>query len=37
MKQPKIQLTQYQRFIEGMMHTMIILLVLGLFLKVLIL
>lgn len=37
MQQPRIQLTQYQRFIEGMMHTGIALVVTALFLKVLVL
>ena len=35
MKEPKIQLTPYQRFIEHMMHAFIILVLLAIFLKVL--
>lgn len=37
MKEPKIALTRYQRFIETLMHVGIILTLLGIFLKVLIL
>lgn len=37
MKEPKIQLSRYQRFIERLMHAFIILTLLGIFLKVLIL
>jgi hypothetical protein len=36
MKEPKIELTRYQRFIEIMMHLFIIVVLLGLFLKVLV-
>lgn len=36
MKEPKIELSRYQRFIENMMHAGIILTLLGIFLKVLI-
>ena len=36
MKEPKIELTRYQRLIENMMHTMIIVLLVALFLKVLV-
>ncbi len=36
MKEPKIELTRYQRFIETMMHLFIIVVLLGLFLKVLV-
>jgi|GEM_PF-697303 len=35
MKEPKIELTRYQRFIEMMMHAFIILTLLAIFLKVL--
>ena len=37
MKEPKMELTPYQRRIETMMHAIIILTLLGIFLKVLIL
>jgi hypothetical protein len=37
MKEPKIELTPYQRLIETMMHAFIILVLLGIFLKVLVL
>jgi len=37
MKEPKIELTRYQRFIETLMHIGIVLTLLGIFLKVLIL
>ncbi len=37
MKEPKIELTRYQRFIETMMHLFIIVVLLALFLKVLVL
>ena len=36
MKEPKIELTPYQRFVEAMMHVFIIVVLLGIFLKVLI-
>jgi hypothetical protein len=36
MKEPKIELTRYQRFIETIMHLFIIVVLLGLFLKVLV-
>lgn len=36
MKEPKIELTRYQRFIETMMHAVIVLVLLAIFLKVLI-
>ncbi len=37
MKEPKINLSGYQRFIDGMMHAFIIVVLLGILLKVLIL
>jgi hypothetical protein len=36
MKEPKIELTRYQRIIETMMHAFIILTLLAIFLKVLV-
>ncbi len=36
MKEPKIELTRYQRFIETIMHLFIIMVLVGLFLKVLV-
>ncbi len=36
MKEPKIQLTGYQRFIQALMHLFIILTLLAIFLKVLV-
>jgi hypothetical protein len=36
MKEPKIQLTQYQRVIENMMQIFIVLMLLAIFLKVLV-
>lgn len=36
MKEPKIELTRYQRFIETMMHAVIVLTLLAIFLKVLV-
>lgn len=36
MKEPKIQLTRYQRFIEGLMHAFIVVVLLGIFLKILV-
>ena len=36
MKGPKIELTPYQRFIEGSMHLFIIVVLLGILLKVLV-
>ena len=36
MKEPKIQLSRYQRFIELIMHAFIIVVLLGIFLKVLV-
>lgn len=36
MKEPKIELTRYQRLIETMMHAFIILTLLAIFLKVLV-
>lgn len=35
MKGPKIELSPYQRLIDGMMHAFIILMLLAIFLKVL--
>jgi hypothetical protein len=35
-KDPKIELTPYQQFIERLVHAMIILALLGIFLKILI-
>lgn len=35
MKEPKIELTRYQRFIETLMHLFIIIALLGICLKVL--
>ena len=37
MKEPKIELSGYQRFIDRMMHVFIIVVLLGIFLKVLVL
>ncbi len=37
MKEPQIILSQYQRFIEGMMMTLVAVTLVGIFLKVLIL
>jgi hypothetical protein len=37
MKEPKIELSGYERFIDGMMHVFIIVVLLGIFLKVLVL
>jgi hypothetical protein len=37
MKGPHIERTPHQRFIEGLMHTFIVLTLLGIFLKVLVL
>lgn len=36
MKEPKIELSRYQRFIEGIMHAFIIVVLLGIFFKVLV-
>ncbi len=36
MKGPKIELSAYQRFIDGLMHLFIIVVLLGIFLKVLV-
>jgi hypothetical protein len=36
MKEPKIQLGRYQRFIELIMHAFIVVVLLGIFLKVLV-
>lgn len=36
MKGPKIELTPYQRFIDGLMHFFIIVVLLGICLKVLV-
>lgn len=36
MKEPKIELTRYQRFIETIMQVFIIVVLLGIFLKVLV-
>lgn len=36
MKGPKIELTPYQRFIDGLMHLFIIVVLLGICLKVLV-
>ncbi len=36
MKEPKIELTRYQRIIETMMHAFIIITLLAIFLKVLV-
>lgn len=35
MKEPKIELTRYQRFIETMMHIFIIVTLLAIFVKIL--
>ena len=34
MKEPKIELTRYQRFIEVLMHLFVVIVLLGIFLKV---
>ena len=34
MKEPKIELTRYQRFIESMMHVFIVVVLVGIFLKI---
>ena len=37
MKEPKVELSSYQRFIDNLMHTFIIVVLLGIYLKVLVL
>lgn len=36
MLNPMQELTRYQRFIEGLMHTFIVVVLLGIFLKILV-
>lgn len=36
MKEPKIDLTRHERFIEGLMHTFIVVILLAIFLKILV-